>query len=192
MQRKVFLQFFLLTIILGGLIIFYNIYFVDKELNIPLENNNSKITKNIQDANIIYNIEYVAKNNGNSYLIKSNYGELDINQTNLVTLKVVKAVINFENSSPININSDNALYNNTNHDTEFYGNVLVTYLGHNITSDNLNLYFEKDVADILNNVVYKNLNTTLEADKIKIDLLTKNSIIYMNNSFQKVKLTNKK
>ena len=192
MQRKVFLQFFLLTIILGGLIIFYNIYFVDKELNIPLENNNSKITKNIQDANIIYNIEYVAKNNGNSYLIKSDYGELDINQTNLITLKVVKAVINFENSSPININSDNALYNNTNHDTEFYGNVLVTYLGHNITSDNLNLYFEKDVADILNNVVYKNLNTTLEADKIEIDLLTKNSIIHMNNNFQKVKVTNKK
>ena len=192
MQRKVFLQFFLLTIILGSLIIFYNIYFVDKKLNIPLENNNSKITKNIQDANIIYNIEYVAKNNGNSYLIKSDYGELDINQTNLITLKVVKAVINFENSSPININSDNALYNNTNHDTEFYGNVLVTYLGHNITSDNLNLYFEKDVADILNNVVYKNLNTTLEADKIEIDLLTKNSIIHMNNNFQKVKVTNKK
>ena len=192
MQRKVFLQFFLLTIILGGLIIFYNIYFVDKELNIPLENNNSKITKNIQDANIIYNIEYVAKNNGNSYLINSNYGELDINQTNLITLKVVKAVINFENSSPININSDNALYNNTNHDTEFYGNVLVTYLGHNITSDNFNLYFEKDVADILNNVVYKNLNTTLEADKIEIDLLTKNSIIYMNNNSQKVKITNEK
>ena len=192
MQRKVFLQFFLLTIILGGLIIFYNIYFVDKELNIPLENNNSKITKNIQDANIIYNIEYVAKNNGNSYLINSNYGELDINQTNLITLKVVKAVINFENSSPININSDNALYNNTNHDTEFYGNVLVTYLGHNITSDNFNLYFEKDVADILNHVVYKNLNATLEADKIEIDLLTKNSIIYKNNNSQKVKITNEK
>ena len=192
MQRKVFLQFFLLTIILGGLIIFYNIYFIDKELNIPSENNNSKITKNIQDANIIYNIEYVAKNNGNSYLIKSNYGELDINQTNLITLEVVKAVINFENSSPININSDNALYNNTNHDTKFYGNVLVTYLGHNITSDNLNLYFEKDVADILNNVVYKNLNTTLEADKIELDLLTKNSNVYMNNKFEKIKITNKK
>ena len=60
-----------------------------------------------------------------------------------------------------------------------------------ITSDNLNLYFEKNLADILNNVVYKNLNTTLEADKIEIDLLTKNSNIYMNNKFEKIKIINK-
>jgi lipopolysaccharide export system protein LptA len=193
MQRKVFLQFFLFTIILGSLVIFYNVYFVDKKLNIPSENTNDKIAQNSKDSNIIYNIEYVAKDKkGSSYLLQSNYGELNINQTNLITLEIVTAVINLENSPPININSDNALYNNTNHDTEFYGNVVVTYLEHIITSDNLNLYFEKDEADILNNVVYKNLNTTLEADKIKIDLLTKNSIIYMNNSFQKVKLTNKK
>ena len=85
-----------------------------------------------------------------------------------------------------------SLYARTeNYDTKFYGNVIVVYTEHTITSDNLNLYFEKNLADILNNVVYKNLNTTLEADKIEIDLLTKNSNIYMNNKFEKIKIINK-
>ena len=35
-------------------------------------------------------------------------------------------------------------YNNVNYDTEFYGNVIVNYIDHNISSDNLDLYFKKD------------------------------------------------
>ena len=193
MQKKIILQFFLFSIILGVSFIFYNVYFVDEKSNVSKKNiNNEKITNDNEDANILYNIEYIAQDKrGSSYLIRSEIGKLSNNQSDLITLKVVTAVINFENSSPINIVSDEALYNNKNHDTEFYGNVLVTYIGHNITSDNLNLYFQKDIANILNNVVYKNLNTTLEADKIEIDLLTKNSNIYMNNKFEKIKIINK-
>jgi lipopolysaccharide export system protein LptA len=195
MQKKVILQFFLFSIILGVSVIFYNVYFVDKKSNISPKNiNKEKITgnDNNKNANIIHNIEYIAQDKkGSSYLIQSKFGKLSNDQSDLITLEEVTAVINFENSSPINIISDHALYNNTTHDTEFYGNVLVTYVGHNITSDNLNLYFQKDIANILNNVVYKNLNTTLEADKIEVDLLTKNSKIFMNNNFEKVKISKK-
>ena len=140
-----------------------------------------------------YNIEYIAEDKkGSRYLLKSNYGELSANDPNLITLQEVSAVITFDETEPINIVSDSALYNSENYDTKFYGNVIVVYTEHTITSDNLNLYFEKNLADILNNVVYKNLNTTLQADKIEMDLVTKNSNIYMNNKFRKVKVTNKK
>jgi lipopolysaccharide export system protein LptA len=195
MQRKVFLQIFLFTVVLGMIFVFYKIYFVDEKLVTPIQNiENKKIIQNKQeDSNLIYNIEYVAEDKkGSKYLIKSDYGSLSTEQSNLITLQQVSAVITLENTPPISIFSDSALYNSTSYNTEFYGNVIVTYIDHNITSDNLNLYFENNLADILNNVVYKNLNTTLEADKIEIDLLTKNSIIYMNNNFQKVKVTNKK
>ncbi|MBD1156658.1 LPS export ABC transporter periplasmic protein LptC [Pelagibacterales bacterium SAG-MED20] len=194
MQKKVLLQFFLFSLILVMGIFFYRTYFYDKNEEIPLQNNTTqKMNSENKKSNIIYNIEYIAEDrNGNSYIIKSDYGELKSDNSNLITLKEVLAVINIKNSSPIKIYSDHAIYNNTSYDTEFYGNVRVTYIDHNITSDNLDLYFKKDLAYISNNVVYKNLNTTLQADKIEMDLVTKNSNIYMNNKFRKVKVTNKK
>jgi lipopolysaccharide export system protein LptA len=194
MKKKIFLQFFLFIIILSIFFVFYKIYFTDKKQKVVTDDiDEKKITQsNSEGSNLIYNIEYIAEDKkGSRYLLKSNYGELNTNDPNLITLQEVSAVITFDETEPINIVSDSALYNSENYDTKFYGNVIVVYTEHTITSDNLNLYFEKNLADILNNVVYKNLNTTLEADKIEIDLLTKNSNIYMNNKFEKIKIINK-
>ena len=193
MQKKIFLQFSLFGIILIIIIFFYKNYFDNNKLAIVLQETEKKdVVQSLDSANIIYNIEYIAEDNGgNKYLIKANYGELQNDQSNLILLKEVTAVINVDDASPINITSDNAMYDNKNYDTEFYGNVIVTYVDHYIASDNLDLYFKKDLAEISNNVLYKNLNTTLQADKIEMDLLSKNSKIYMYNNFQKVKVINK-
>ena len=194
MQKKLLLQFFLFTIILIMIFFFYKIYFADKELNISAEtNSDQKISKNKKDSNIIYNIEYVAQDNdGNNYIVKSKYGELKNDQSNLIILKKVLATINIQNSPSIEITSDGANYNSINYDTEFYGNVTLTYVDHIINSDNLDLYFQKNLAYFSDNVVYKNLNNSIQADKIEIDLITKNSKIYMNNTFKKIKVTSKR
>ena len=194
MQKKLLLQFFLFTIILIMIFFFYKIYFTDKELDISAEtNSDQKISKNKKDSNIIYNIEYVAQDNdGNNYIVKSKYGELKNDQSNLIILKKVLATINIQNSPSIEIASDGANYNSINYDTEFYGNVTLTYVDHTITSDNLDLYFQKNLAYFSDNVVYKNLNNSIQADKIEIDLITKNSKIYMNNTFKKIKVTSKR
>ena len=194
MQKKLLLQFFLFTIILIMIFFFYKIYFADKELDISAEtNSDQKISKNKKDSNIIYNIEYVAQDNdGNNYIVKSKYGELKNDQSNLIILKKVLATINIQNSPSIEIASDSANYNSINYDTEFYGNVTLTYVDHIITSDNLDLYFQKNLAYFSDNVVYKNLNNSIQADKIEIDLITKNSKVYMNNTFKKIKVTSKK
>ena len=194
MQKKLLLQFFLFTIILIMIFFFYKIYFVDKELDISAEtNSDQKISKNKKDSNIIYNIEYVAQDNdGNNYIVKSKYGELKNDQSNLIILKKVLATINIQNSPSIEIASDGAKYNSINYDTEFYGNVTLTYVDHIINSDNLDLYFQKNLAYFSDNVVYKNLNNSIQADKIEIDLITKNSKIYMNNTFKKIKVTSKR
>ena len=194
MQKKLLLQFFLFTIILTMIFFFYKIYFADKELDISAETNSGqKISKNKKDSNIIYNIEYVAQDNdGNNYIVKSKYGELKNDQSNLIILKKVLATINIQNSPSIEIASDGANYNSINYDTEFYGNVTLTYVDHIIASDNLDLYFQKNLAYFSDNVVYKNLNNSIQADKIEIDLITKNSKIYMNNTFKKIKVTSKR
>jgi lipopolysaccharide export system protein LptA len=100
----------------------------------------------------------------------------------------VEATIRSLNSDPIIIYSDNALYNKFNYDTNFYKNVMVSYGIHKITSDNLDLIFKKNLVTITNNVIYKNLNTKLEADKIEVDLITKNSKVFMNDKSKKVNI----
>ena len=64
----------------------------------------------------------------------------------------------------------------------------MSYNEHSAYSDNLDLLFEKNLATLSNNIIYKNLDTTLKADKMEIDLITKNSKIYMNNNSDKVRI----
>ena len=103
-------------------------------------------------------------------------------------MQKVKGVIELNNSSPITIFSENAIYNKVNHDTNFFNNVVVEYEDHQILSNNLDLFFESNLASISKNIIYKSLNTELRADKIEIDLITKNSKIFMNENTKKVKV----
>ena len=137
----------------------------------------------------MHNIKYVSSDSeGNNYVITSKYGELKEDEPGLIFMKNVVATINSNSLNPIKISSDNAVYNSVNYHTNFYNNVLMTYEKHNITSNNLDLLFEKNLVTITNDVVYNNLNTKLIADKIEIDLITKNSKIFMNKSSDKVKV----
>ena len=196
MPKKIFLQIFLLLIVIIISIIFFRVYFVNKNIenssnNIKIELDNDDPKNNVEEkeSNLIYNIQYVSQDkNGNSYIINSKFGEVNNDKQELILLKEVTATINLKNSEPINITADNAIYNNVNYNTNFYENVLVVYTQHNITSDNLDLDFQKNIATVSNNINYKNLNTKLQADKIEIDLITKNSKIFMYNASEKVKI----
>jgi lipopolysaccharide export system protein LptC len=188
MNKKTYLQFFLFAIIIILTYSFYKTYFNQEPI--------SKVPRNIKDesvsenkSNMIHNIEYNTKDDaGNSYIIKSKKGELNLEDPDLILMKGVTAVISMVNSTPIKIYSDNAIYNKSNYNTSFYDNVLVNYMVHNIASDNLDLLLEKNLATFSNNIIYKNLNTELEADKIEIDLITKKSKIFMDNKSKKVKI----
>ena len=125
------------------------------------------------------------------YAITSEFSEIDEKIPELVLMKKVKATLSRRNSDSILIYAENALYNGQNHNTEFFTNVKINFNDQNISSNNLDLNIEKNFIKIFNNVVYKNLDTQLLADKIEIDLITKNSKIYMNNDPDMVKITKK-
>ena len=190
MSKKILLQLFLFTIIVIISIIFIKTYFLEK--NIKIIKKNADIEKNSlakEKSNLIHNIEYISKDQmGNAYIVESELAEIDENNPDLILLKNVIATINLSNSTPIKVYSDNAIYNNVNYDTNFYTNVIVTYTEHKITSENLDLIFNKSLATITNNITYKNLNAMLEADKIEIDLLTKNTKVFMDDKSKKIKL----
>ena len=190
MHQKTLIQLLLLLSILVISFIFYKTYFskkniVSKKIDIIEDKKKQFKTK----SNLIENIKYTSVDKeGNGYIITSKTGELDYNQPELILMKNVIATINLHNSVPIIISADNAIYNNINYDTNFYENVVVTYNDHFISSDNLDLIFEKNLATISNNIIYKNLNTKLQADKVEIDLITKNSKIFMDDKTKKIKI----
>jgi lipopolysaccharide export system protein LptA len=115
---------------------------------------------------------------------------LEGDQQNLIKMKQVQSIIKLKNSTPIKISADNAIYDKLNYNTIFSGSVIITYGKHSITAGNADLAFEKNLATIYNNIIYKNLNTRLLADKMEMNLLTKNLKVSMNDKQKKVKIIN--
>jgi len=194
MLNKTFLQLLLFMIIFLISFFFLKIYFIKKNITNTLKNVetiNNERNLNEKKSNLIYNIEYVSEfKDGDFYVISSEFAEVIHNKTELIKMKKVIATINLNSSMPIKIYADNAIYNDINNNTNFYGNVLMTYNMHIINSDNLDLMFEKNLVVLSNNIIYKNLNTKLEADKIEVNLITKSSKIFMNNISDTVKIIN--
>ena len=190
MKKKIFLQIFLLLIILIISITFFKIYFVNKNINNSSERIKIEIDNlNKKDSNVLYNIQYISEDEeGNNYTINSKFAEINNSKPGLLLLKEVIATIKMANSEPIIIYANNAIYNKINYNTNFYENVLVVYTQHSITSDNLDLDFQKNLATLSNKITYKNLNTKLQADKMEINLITKNSKISMYDASEKVKI----
>ena len=187
MQKKIIIQVFLFLLIIIISVIFFKFYF--KPINLTKEYDSKINNSDSNQNNLMSNIKYVAADKiGNEYIVQSKLAEFDPNQPNLILMEDVKGVIQFTNSSPILISSDKAIYNKLNHDTKFFENVLATYDDHKISSQNLELFFDKNLASISKKIIYKNLNTELRADRIEIDLVTKNSKILMDKKTKKVKV----
>ena len=187
MQKKIIIQVFLFLLIIIISVIFFKFYF--KPTNLTKEYDSKINNSDSNQNNLMSNIKYVAADKiGNEYIVQSKLAEFDPNQPNLILMEEVKGVIQFTNSSPILISSDKAIYNKLNHDTKFFENVLAVYDDHKISSQNLELFFDKNLASISKKIIYKNLNTELRADRIEIDLVTKNSKILMDKKTKKVKV----
>lgn len=192
MNIKILIQLLLFIILVSTAATYY--YFYNNKTNANVNKiNNNKISINKNSSNLIKNISYASTDNlGNKFIIKSETGEISIDNPKFVYMTNVKAIINLINSDPIIIKSNHAKYNKINYETNFKENVLLTYQTHKITSQNLDLSFENNLATIYNKIVYDNNNVKISADILEIDLITKNSKIFMNNEYKKIKITTNK
>ena len=185
---------FLILSLIAIIYIFYQSLSEDKvELKIYDEKESSakKIErKNLSEKeNIIENIEYYSIDNyGNKFEVNAKEGITNKKNINEVLLKNVEAKIILSNLQVINITSNSATYNKENLMTNFREKVNIKYLNHEITSEELNLYFKSKVATVSNNVIYKGLNTNMQTDNIKIDFNNKSSKIFMNSKDKKIKI----
>ena len=52
----------------------------------------------------------------------------------------------------------------------------------------MDLLFQNNKATIYDDVIYTNINNILTADRLEIDLITKNSKIFMDDKNEKIQL----
>ena len=178
MRKEILIQVFLIILVLTILIFIYQKYFKE-ELSDNIDIKKNEITK---AENNLINIEYESiDREGRRYIITAETGNFKEEKSELIFMTNVNAKIFLLDGSVIYVSSLNAEYNTLIYDTRFYEEVKMNFLEHNIVCENLNIFFNKNLIEAFNNLNYKNLDIIMLADKIEIDLLTKNSKIYNFN-----------
>ena len=191
MQKKIILQviWFLAALLIALITYFSYFHKKNESINdeIPILNETSKDNSK---SNVIKNLYYISSDrNQNFYEIKSDTGELDPTNKAIIFMVNVKAKIYTLKSDPINITSAYAKYNNETYETTFSEDVKITYMNHVMTSQIMSLSTEKNLATLSKDVIYTSSGIELKADAVEIDLITRNSKIFMDNKNKKVLVT---
>ena len=180
MNKKIIVQIALfLTLLIIFFFFYYKYFFLKKKIK-NLINLNQPITSIESGNNLIKNLEYLSTDkNGNKYLITAEFGEISSAEDGVIFMTNVIAQIEIFKKDTIYLSSDFAKYDTLNLETNFNKNAIMKYTEHEITADNIDLSFEENFASVYNNIIYKSSSNQLFADKLEIDLLTKDSKIFM-------------
>ena len=167
---------------------FYLKYFTRNLKNIKEATIIEKINENLNNnSTYIDNIDYVSSDaKGNTYQITAKLAEIKIENPDVMFLNDVIAFVFIKDSDTVKITSNFGKYNSKNSDTIFSENVIVIYPGHKITSEYLDFSFLSNLGTFTTNVIYTGEKTNLFADKIEINLTTRDTKIFMNDTGKKV------
>ena len=188
-MKNLNLRFFIFLIIVAISFIFiYSNYFKKEKINKNISLKDEK--ENSVNSNIIKDIKYSSKDlKGNEYTILANEGEIDLNNSEIIFLKNVKAFINLiEKNETVTVVSDFGKYNTVNYDTIFSQNVKIQYQLNTIIGDYLDFSMKKNLLIISKNVVYTNPTNILKADVVELDTLTKKTKIFMRDAKDKINI----
>tara|TARA_B110000027_G_C15995767_1_gene245192 strand:+ start:37 stop:648 length:612 start_codon:yes stop_codon:yes gene_type:complete len=202
MNSKIIIQILLIVTIITILsATFYN-YFYDDAITSTVTKSEDLIKKNnstnsnlaqIQNntSNILNNITYENFDiKGNRYQISASTGEIKDLNSDIIYMSDVVALIFLKDLSTVKIVSKNAIFNSLSFNSNFYDNVQLNYLEHQLNGEKLDLKFNENLLILKEKVLYQSLDTKLFADAISIDLITKNSKIFMNDDEKKIKILN--
>lgn len=190
---KKIIQLILLLFLIFIAVIFYKAYFSDtKQIKQSVIKNQDQLNSENQN-NLIKNLRYDVKFEGNNqYIITADLSEISYqNNVEVVNMQKVIAIFVDNTNVPLTITSNKAIYNNSNYNTNFVDTVRVEYENNVILADKMDINFENNFITIYENVNYEGLQGIIAADTVKIDLITKKIQIYMNNKDKKVKVTTK-
>ena len=163
---------------------FYLKYFTKNFENIENLPITEKIDENKNSTSTYINdINYVSTDiRGNKYQITAKLAEIKIENSDIMFLTEVIAFVFIKDKDTVKITSNFGKYNTINYDTIFSENVIVIYPGHKITGEYLDFSFLSNLGTFTTNVIYTGEKTNLFADKIEMNLTTKDTKIFMNQS----------
>ena len=198
MNKKIITQLLLLGTLFGIIIAVFLLYFNDNDkeklINQELTSKEKVVAKIDNQTNtLITDLSYSYSDlSGNYYKLVSDYGKIDISDSDKIHMTNVSAEIYLKKSSVIIITSKYAIYNKSNHETNFFEKVALSHLIHKLNSENLDISFKDNLVSVYNNLIYKKPGTELNADRLEIDLITKNTKIFMDNESEKIKIIDNK
>ena len=188
MNKKTGLQVIMVLVIIIISLWFYLKYFTknfEDTKEIPVM---EKIDKDQNDTSTyIDDINYVSTDaKGNKYQITAKQAEIKVENPDEMFLGDVVAFIFIKDSDTVKITSNFGKYNSKNYDTIFSENVIVIYPGHRITGEYLDFSFLSNLGIFTTNVIYTGEKENLFADKVEMNLTTKDTKIFMNDPKKKV------
>ena len=188
MNKETGLQVLMVLVIISISLWFYLKYFTNnfeesRQASIieKIDGNQNSTSTYIDDIN------YISTDaSGNKYQITAKQAEIKIENSDVMFLRDVVAFIFIKNSDTIKIASNFSKYNSKNFDTIFSENVIIIYPGHKITGEYLDFSFFSNLGIFTTNVIYTGEKTNLLADKIEMNLTTKDTKIFMNDTGKKI------
>lgn len=206
MSVRTIFQLFLILILFLVTYFFIEKYFVKDNTkdSIRINKKTEKVFLNT-DQNLIKDIEYNStSNNGDTFAIKADFGEVSKENSNKIFMTNVRGVVNkVEPSNLILVFSDFAKFDNQTFETNFIDNVKIFTKNELIKGDNLylvldhkiqenieNLSNERNLIRLKGNIQLNKLNYNLKADVVEINLDTNDTKIFMYDSDKKVKIQN--
>jgi len=188
MNKKTGLQVVMVLVIILISVWFYLKYFTKnfedvKEVPVieKIDENQNSTSTYIDDINYV---SIDAK--GNKYQITAKQAEIKIENADLMFLRDVVAFVFLKDKDTVKITSNFGKYNTKNYDTIFSENVIVVYPGHKVTGEYLDFSFLNNLGVFTTNVIYTGEKTNLFADKMEMNLTTKDTKIFMNDTGKKV------
>ena len=188
MNKKTGLQAIMVLVIIFISLWFYLKYFTENFEDVKETLAIEKVDENQNSTSTYINdINYVSTDvRGNKYQITAKLAEIKIENPDLMFLSDVVAFVFIKDKDTVKITSNFGKYNTNNYDTIFSENVIVIYPGHKVTGEYLDFSFLSNLGTFTENVVYTGEKTNLYADKIEMNLTTKDTKIFMNDTGKKV------
>ena len=181
MNKKTGLQVVMVLVIILISMWFYLKYFTKNFEDVKEVQDIEKINdEQSGDSTYINDINYVSTDiRGNKYQITAKLAEIKVENSDLMFLTDVIAFVFIKDKDTVKITSNFGKYNTKNYDTIFSENVIVIYPGHKITGEYLDFSFLTDLGIFTTNVIYTGEKTNLFADKMEMNLTTKDTKIFM-------------
>ena len=189
MVKKIYIQLLLISVLIAISLLIFLKYF--KQPNLKNDFNISVGQATNTSNSLIEDLKYLSTDKeGNEYKIEAKRGNIDQGNPDIINLENVKAIISLQSSEFISIESKFAKYNTKNYDTLFNDSVSIDYGEHLLKSNFLDLSFENNLVSIYDDVQYLSGFSSLSADKAEINILNKNTKIFMESPGKKVLINN--